>query len=365
MNVAIAHDYLTQRGGAERVVLSMLHAFPGAPVYTSLYDPAGTFPAFRDADVRVTGLDRLTPLRRHHRLALPLLAATFSRLRISADVVLCSSSGWAHATRVEGKKVVYCHTPARWLYQRETYLADRQYAARAVLAGLRPYLVRWDRRAAATSERYLANSTVVRDRIRDLYGIDADVIPPPPALGPGGPGRPVEGVEPGFYLCVSRLLPYKNVEAIAAAFGDGEPGRLVIVGSGPEEGRLRARAGTNVSVIGSVADEELRWLYSACTGVVAASFEDYGLTPLEAATFGKPAAVLRWGGFRDTVAEGRTGVFFDRPEPSDIRAAVHELETRSWQEDEIRAHADRFSERSFIERLRAVVDEAVHEARAA
>jgi len=107
MRVAISHDYLTQRGGAERVVLSMLRAFPRAPLYTSLYDAEGTFPEFRGADVHVTGLDRITPLRRHHRLALPLLPATFSRLRVSADVVLCSSSGWAHATRVDGKKIVY------------------------------------------------------------------------------------------------------------------------------------------------------------------------------------------------------------------------------------------------------------------
>ena len=206
MNIAIVHDYLTQRGGAERVVLSMLHAFPDAPVYTSLYDPDGTFPAFRDADVRVTALDRLTPFRRHHRLALPLLAATFSRLRVSADVVLCSSSGWAHATSVEGKKIVYCHTPARWLYQSTTYLSARDHVARMALAALRPYLARWDRRAAATSDRYLANSTVVRDRIRAAYGLDADVIPPPPALRPDGPQRPVQGLEPGFYLCVSRLL---------------------------------------------------------------------------------------------------------------------------------------------------------------
>ena len=132
MTVAISHDYLTQRGGAERVVLSMLRAFPRAPLYTSLYDAEGTFPEFRGADVRVTGLDRITPLRQHHRLALPLLPATFSRLQVSADVVLCSSSGWAHATRVDGKKVVYCHTPARWLYHGAHYLTERQLRAIAI-----------------------------------------------------------------------------------------------------------------------------------------------------------------------------------------------------------------------------------------
>lgn len=359
MRVAVVHDYLTQRGGAERVVLSMLRAFPDAPVYTSVYDADGTFPAFRDAEVRVTGLDRLAPLRHHHRLALPLLAATFSRLRVSADVVLCSSSGWAHATCADGRKVVYCHTPARWLYQSRAYLSERQHAAKAGLALLRPYLVRWDRQAAATSDRYLANSTVVRDRIRDAYGIEAEVVPPPPALEPRGPKEPIEDIEPGFYLCVSRLLPYKNVDAVAAAFSDGGRERLVIVGAGPEESRLRAVAGPRVSLVGSVTDDQLRWLYGSSAGVIAASYEDYGLTPLEGAAFGKPAAVLRWGGFQDTVVEGATGVFFARPEPEAIRDAVGELESRSWQSDAISAHAERFSEQVFVERLREIVSEAV------
>jgi glycosyltransferase involved in cell wall biosynthesis len=357
MKVAISHDYLTQRGGAERVVLSMLRAFPRAPLYTSLYDAENTFPDFRGADVRVTGLDRISPLRQHHRLALPLLPATFSRLHVSADVVLCSSSGWAHATRVDGKKVVYCHTPARWLYQGGHYLSERQLAARAGLNVLRPYLLRWDRKAAATSDRYLANSTVVRERIRKAYGIEAEVVPPPPALGPRGPRQPVEGLEPGFFLCVSRLLPYKNVDAVISAFSTAERERLVIVGGGPEEDRLRAQAGAHVQLLGSVTDEQLRWLYTACAGVVAASYEDYGLTPLEGAAFGKPSAVLRWGGFEDTVEEHKTGIFFERPDANAIREAVRELRTRSWDFDEISAHAERFSQQSFVERLREIVAE--------
>jgi glycosyltransferase involved in cell wall biosynthesis len=357
MKVAIIHDYLTQRGGAERVVLSMLRAFPHAPLYTSLYEPKRTFPAFHDADVRVTGLDRIAPLRDHHRLALPLLAATFSRLEVSATVALCSSSGWAHATRVHGKKVVYCHTPARWLYQSGSYLRSGQYAAKAGLALLRPYLVRWDRRAAATSDRYVANSTIVRERIQEVYGIEAEVVPPPPAVDPRGIKHAIDGIEPGFFLCVSRLLSYKNVDAVVRAFSAGSDERVIIVGSGPEEARLRSLAGPRVRLLGSVTDEQLCWLYAACAGVVAASYEDYGLTPLEGATFGKPAAVLRWGGFQDTVKEHKTGIFFDRPEAEEISAAIGELRGRRWDTKQIAAHAQRFSEQVFIERLREIVEE--------
>ena len=140
--VRLVHDYLTQRGGAERVVLSLARAFPGAPLHTSLYEPATTFPSSARVDVRPTPLNRLAPLRRDHRLALPLLAPAFSRLRIDADVVVCSSSGWAHGARVTGRKIVYCHTPARWLYQADRYLRGRGAGARLVAGALRAPLVR-------------------------------------------------------------------------------------------------------------------------------------------------------------------------------------------------------------------------------
>ncbi len=298
-----------------------------------------------------------TARRSRHRLALPLLAPAFSRLSVDADVVLCSSSGWAHGTRTTGRKIVYCHSPARWLYQSDRYLRTRGAFAHLTIRGLRPFLLRWDRRAAASAHRYLANSTAVRDRIRSVYGLDAEVVPPPPALAPEGPTRALEGLEPGFLLCVSRLLPYKNVDAVVRAFQGLPEERLVIVGTGPDETRLRGESGKNVTFAGSVDDEQLRWLYGSCSGVVAASHEDFGLTPLEGVAFGKPAAVLRWGGFLDTVVEGATGLFFDRPEPGAIRAAVLELTGRSWNAGELAAQADRFSEARFVERLRQIVDE--------
>ncbi len=177
--LALVHDYLTQQGGAERVVLALAAAFPDAPLFTSLYDPERTFPEFAHHDVHTLPLDRIAVLRDHHRLALPLLAPAFSRLRVDAEVVLCSSSGWAHGARVGGRKVVYCHTPARWLYQADRYLDGSSLFSAAGLAALSPTLRRWDRRAAASADRYLVNSSAVKARVADLYGIEADVVPPP------------------------------------------------------------------------------------------------------------------------------------------------------------------------------------------
>jgi glycosyltransferase involved in cell wall biosynthesis len=355
MNIVLAHDYLTQRGGAERVVLSLARAFPEASLFTSLYDPDGTFPEFGGLDVRTMPINRLAPLRRHHRAALPLLAPSFSRLRISADVVVCSSSGWAHGARVEGRKIVYCHTPARWLYQADRYLRGRARPVHAAAGLLRSRLERWDKRAAASADLYLANSTAVAERIRSIYGLEAEVVPPPPAITPEGPTRAPAGVEPGFVLCVSRLLPYKNVDAIVQAFATLPGERLVVAGTGPQEQALRTAAGANVSLAGGVADAELRWLYANCRALVAASHEDFGLTPLEAAGFGKPTAALRFGGFLDTVEEGRTRVFFEEPTAEAIAAGIRELLTTSWSAEAAVSSAARFSEARFVKRLRDTV----------
>ena len=361
--IAIAHDYLTQRGGAERIVLRLAETFPDAPIHTSLYHPAGTFPEFAGLDIRTTPINMIPFLRNQHRLALPVLAPSFSALRVDADVLICSSSGWAHGTRTHGRKVVYCHAPARWLYQADRYLGkDRPDTPRRDVQAisLRAFsrsLRHWDRHAATTAHRYLANSTVVSDAIRFIYGREAEVVPPPPSLGPQGPVRPVEDLEPGYFLCIARLLPYKNVQVVAQAVGAIPNARLVIVGDGPARSQIEDVAGPNVRFMGLVNDETLRGLYQNSVALVSASFEDYGLTPLEAASFGRPSVVLRSGGFLDTVVEGKTGVFFDSPVLDDVASAMATVLSRTWHPGELQAHAEKFSAASFQRRIRQVVAE--------
>ncbi len=355
--VALVHDYLTQRGGAERVVASMLGAFPGAPLYTSLFDPDTTFPVFSGPDVRTLSLNRLAPLRSHHRLALPLLAPAFSRLTVEAEVTLCSSSGWAHGARTTGCKIVYCYTPARWLYQTERYLGEQGGIKRASLGLFGPGLRRWDLRAAQSADRYVAISTAVRDRVRAAYGIDADLLAPPVTIGPADPQAALKRIDAGFWLCVSRLLPYKNVGAVIAAFAQLPDLRLVLVGTGPDEERLRANSPSNVVIIGKLHDEQLAWLYANCQALVAASYEDFGLTPLEANAFGKPVATLAWGGFLDTVRPEVTGFLFNQPTPASIIGAIRRVSAQSWSAPELAAHARTFDEAHFVHRLREIVAE--------
>ncbi|RYB92350.1 glycosyltransferase family 4 protein [Nocardioides glacieisoli] len=356
--VAIAHDYLTQRGGAERVVLSLMRAFPGAPVHTTLYDPEGTYPEFARADIRTSPLNRVAALRRDHRLALPLLATASSRMRIDADVVVASSSGWAHGFRTSGRTVVYCHNPARWLYQTDEYLggpAWRSPLGPPVLA-LRPLLRRWDRSAANGVDVYLANSRVVQQRIAATYDRDAELLPPPHGMDASAPRETVPELadwEPGYALVVSRLLPYKNVDAVIEAVRSTGR-RLVVVGHGPEEARLRATLPDHVRLLGGLSDAQLRSAYAGAGVLVAASHEDFGLTPLEAAAFGVPTVALRGGGFLETVVEGRTGLFFDAPEPTAIAATLALSDRHDWDADTIRSRAEEFGEARFIDRIRSI-----------
>jgi glycosyltransferase involved in cell wall biosynthesis len=364
--IVLAHDYATQRGGAERVALKLAEAFPGAPMFTTLYEPSDTFAEFGEVDIRPGRLNRYDLLRQHHRLALPLLARAVDAQPVTGSVLFASSTGWAHGYQGADHTVVYCHAPARWLYQTDRYLGShrnpgmrglvRQTAARTAVKGLMSRLREWDLRNARRADLYLANSTVTQRAIAEVYGIEAEVLPPPPALTPGGPERDVEGVEPGYLLCVARLLPYKNVDAVIEAVNAVPGARLVVVGSGPDRERLQRLAGPGVQLLGSVEDDQLRWLYRNAAALVAASYEDYGLSPLEAGSFGRPSIVLRAGGFLDTVVEGRNGLFFDQPTPAAISSAIRDANQCTWDERVIIDHVDAFSARRFVRRLQAIAD---------
>ena len=373
--VAIVHDYLTQRGGAERVVLAMHRAFPAAPIYTSLYEPDLTFPEFRDVDVRASYLNRSQFLRRHHRLALPLLAHAFSKIEVDEKIVLCSSSGWAHGIHATGTKLVYCHCPARWLYKRADYFRksrdprnERRHPATSLdeihtsfvfgnsLSAVTPILRRWDRRAAASASAYYTNSSAVSDEISSVYGIQALIIPPPAPCAIDGPSeKPRTVAKDGFLLVVSRLLPYKNLDRLFGVFAERPDLELVVVGTGPLLKNLQQTATRNIELLGNVNDRELRWLYGHSRALIAPAFEDYGLTPLEAASFGKPTLALRKGGYLDTVSEGTSGYFFEDLDVWSISGAIDKLSENPLNSDDIRGHASRFSEERFVSTLRQKV----------
>lgn len=379
-HLAIAHDYLTQRGGAERVVLALHRMFPQAPIYTTFYDPDGTFDEFREAHIITSPLNRVSFLRRDPRRALPLLPLISSAIRVREPLAVVSSSGWAHGFRCAGAALIYCHTPARWLYLTEQYLGHRWWrSARGIaVTALSPALRAWDRAAQRRGERYVGNSTVVRERIRAVYGgagqnadgdhdgghdsdtDDVGLIFPPHAVDIDGPQTPVPGAEhladTGYLLVVSRLMPYKNVDAVIDAARAGGH-HLLIIGRGPQEQALRERAGAELGrrivFAEDLEESQLRWAYAHARMLLALSHEDFGITPVEASAWGVPTVALRAGGYLDTIDERINGVFVDTPRAEDIAVGIEAAEARRWDPAAIRAHAQSFSEERFAQQIRA------------
>jgi len=355
--VVVVHDYVTQRGGAERVVLELLRAFPDARLLTSCWNPKASYPEFRDHDIETLWTNRFPPFRRDPRLAFPFLASAFRNHWITdADVVICSTSGWAHQVSTTAAKVVYCHSPARWLYQPDDYLARLPRWARLSFRLSTRRLRRLDLAAATGSaEAYVVNSSVVADRVRSHYGIDPLVIPPARGLGPDGPQVPVPGLDPGYLLTVSRPRGYKRIPAVCDAVASMGGERLVVVGAQPEEyGWPEAIRGVT-----GLSDAQMRWLYANAAGLIAVAQEDFGLTPVEAQAFGLPSVVLRRGGYVDSTIEGVTGVFVDAAEVPDLVDGIQALRSRDWDLDKIRFAGDRYAPETFASRMQEVVADAV------
>jgi len=354
MRTVIAHDYLTQRGGAERVALALGDVFTDAPIVTSVYEPDLSFPEFKEREVVTGPLQRWPGVRRDPRKALPLLAGAWNRTAVSdADVVVASASGWAHGVGVPDRtaRVAYCHNPARWLYQTEDYLPHAWQ--RAVTRPLRGHLERWDRRAAERVDTYVANSSSVAERIERVYDRPATIIHPPVSIDVDGPQEPVEGLQPGFFLTVGRGRGYKNVRAVIDGVGMVDGAQVAVVGSAPTGEQVDPHA----HWLGVVSDAQLRWLYANARALVAVSYEDFGLTPVEANAFGTPVAVLRAGGYLDSTEEGVSGVFIEAPEASAVAETLRGMPDLDGAA--VVRHAARFSQDVFARRMHEVVADTV------
>jgi glycosyltransferase involved in cell wall biosynthesis len=317
--------------------------WPDAPIYTSLYRPDSTFAEFRGRDIRTSFVDRL-PVDRGFRNLFPLYPAAFwSFGEIEADVVIASSSGWAHMARAVKRSthVVYCHSPARWLYRRE-HLGDGDTRAR-LLTGAAGAFRALDRRAARRPDLYVANCENVRTMITSAYQRDARVVWPPvhtERYKPRARGQRL--------LVISRLLPYKRVDLVVAAakrLGLG----LDVVGDGPLLDQLRTSAARDAVFYGAASDDIVAGLLESCSVVCVAGEEDFGMVAVEAQAAGKPVVAYGRGGACETVLDGVTGVLFPRQTVADIVAAIAACEQLETAPQQIASWASRFSRSAFRE----------------
>ena len=351
--LALVHDYLNQRGGAERVFAHFARMWPEAPVYTALYDAASVGDLVAPDRVRVSGLDRIPGAHRFFRFLAPLYPRAFESFDLSAfDTIVSSSSAWAKGVRFapDAVHICYIYTVSRFVFDYERYVGGFGVGtlARPMIASL----ARWDRQAAQRPTHFVAISNVVAERVRRYYGRDAEVLYPPVdidrfSVGNGGGD---------YFFIASRLLPYKRVDlAIEAAQQAGV--KLLVAGTGPALEPLKAKArGTTTTMLGYVDDGRRNELVGAARAIILPGEEDFGLVPVEAAAAGRPTIAYRGGGALETVSEGVTGQFFDAPQPSSLAAVLKRFDDRAYDPSALRAHARRFSPEHFERGLRAIVE---------
>lgn len=357
MKVALVHDYLTQPGGAERVFELLCKHYPNADIFTSLYDPKKTVD-LGDRLVHTTGLQKIPGATKYFRLLAPFYFPAFRALDLQDyDLIISSTTSFAKAVRKRpgAKHICFCHNVTRFLWDTKNYLREYKTYRKfyPFLEKIFKSLRKLDHTYAQEPDFYIANSSIVAQRIKEHYKKEAVVI-----------NYPIDSKKftfsdnkQDFYFASARMISYKRIDVIVEAFNWlGWP--LLISGNGPERERIESRAMKNIQFLGHISDAERSHLMSKARSVIVAALEDYGLVPVEANASGTPVIAYGAGGVLDTQIPGKTGVFFRRQTPEAIHSALVEASEIDWNYGKIRKHAlSKFSEEVFFEQVDRVIEE--------
>jgi glycosyltransferase involved in cell wall biosynthesis len=376
MRIAIVHDWLDTWGGGENVLAVLLDIYPTADLYAIVDFLADEDRArLGGRETHTSFIQRLPFARNHFRKYLPLMPRAVERFDMSGyDLIISSSHAVAKGviTGADQLHVCLCYSPARYAWEHEKRYLEGSGLDRWPLSGLARRAMRrfreWDFRAARHVDRFVAISTYIARRIERCYGRVADVIYPPVdtsllALA--------DAERSAFYLTVSRLVPYKRVDLIVAAFAHMPARELVVAGDGPDMRALAAAAPANVRFVGRVSDAERDRLMSSTRAFVFAAEEDFGIAPLEAQACGTPVIAFSGGGSAETLRgldnSQPTAVLFAEQSSAALRDAVTLFERSG---DRItpaacRANAQRFDTAVFRRRFGDYVSDAFAEFRAA
>ena len=355
--VVLVHDWLTGMRGGEKCLEFFCRRWPEAPLYTVLHKRGSVSPSIEWRDVRTSFLQMLPRVERYYRYLLPLMPRAVSWKIPDCDLVLSSSHCVAKGVQPpEGvPHVCYCFTPMRYAWHmRKSYFGERKSPKSMLINMLLSSLRRWDKKTADRVTHYVAISKTVQKRIRECYERESEVIYPPvdtefyhPAPGP----------REDYYLVVSAFAPYKRLDLCIEACNQLQR-KLVIIGQGQNEARLRAMAGPTIEFLGWQPDETIRQHMRTCKALLFPGEEDFGIVPLEAQGCGAPVIAYGRGGATETVIppgrlEEPTGLWFGEQSADCLVQAMRQFEglAEDFSPRKIRQHAEKFNTRRFADEI--------------
>lgn len=368
--IALIHDYLLCFGGAERVLKSFHEMFPEAPIYVICYDKKIADKYFPNVKIISSFVQKIPYFRKKPKYLLPFLPLAVESFDLSEyDLIISSSSAFAKGvvTKPKTTHICYCHAPMRFAW--DYYYEYKK--SRAAFSGIKGiftkiilhYMRIWDRHCEARVDHFIANSNFTKERIKKFYRRDAKVIYPPGYLNSKSqitnskqilnPKSQIQNINyDNYFLIVSQLRHYKRIDVAVEAFNKLEL-PLIIIGDGDDKRRLQKMAKPNIKFLGWLDDESVTGYYSRCRAFIFSGEEDFGITAVEAMSFGKPVLAFGRGGVKETVIEGVTGEFFDDLEPAILADGVRRIleNYKNYNQDVIKQRSMEFDKEKFKNKI--------------
>jgi len=360
MKTAIVHDYLTQRGGAERVLECLMELYPESRLYVLIHNGK----IFPDLKARTSPAQLLfSPFKTNYTALIPILPMATKALRVKgAQLVISSSHAFVkNITKPRDSiHICYCHTPIRYAWEgREDYMREQHKLFKPMIKILLEWIKRWDKRNSINVDYFIANSKNVQRRIKKYYGRDSVVIHPPVDTRRFVPSKSKSA---NYFLIVSRLIEYKRVDLAIEVFKRLIGEQLLVIGTGRDQAKLKelARGYNSIAFKGFVSDDELVRYYQNADALLHPQLEDAGIACLEAQSCGIPVIAFGKGGALETIVEGKTGHFFYEQNEASLRNAILEFKKMTFDKVDCRNNALEYDREVFKRRIREYVELALN-----
>jgi len=358
MNIAIVHDWLSEFAGADKVLWQLKQIYPNADIFTSIYDEKKV-PQFEKYKINTTYLQKLPFAKKLRPILVPLMPLAFEQLDLSKyDLVISNSTSAAKGviTRPNTCHISYCHTPTRYLWMPEM---DKRASSGWLRKMANRNLKVWDLAASARPDYYIANSKNVKARIDKFYHLDSEVVYPPVDTSFYNPKKN-EIEKKDFYLFVGRFVPYKKADLVVEAFNRLGI-ELRLIGTGPDEKKLRVMAKKNIKFLGRASDQVLFDNLKSAKAVIFPSEEDFGIVPVEAMACGTPVIAYGVGGATETVIAGKTGELFAKQTPKSLIEVIKKFNSKKYKFEDLRQRAEEFSLENFARKFKQTVEKNLND----